>query len=305
MNRRLSPLLVLIASLALVALWTEIGRPLDPEATLQILFLDVGQGDAVFIRSPEGRTVLIDGGRPARLVADTLDDLGVTQLDLVIASHADADHIGGLIEAVTRFRPRYFMDNGVPHTTQTYRRLLEAVDAAGSQYLEASERQLTLDTLTLQILPPTGPPGDQNENSVGVVLLFGTFRAAFLGDATTRSQQRWLARYPDYLSDLDLYKAAHHGARTGDTPEVMAVLRPAIVVISVGADNPYGHPTRQALDSYASVGARIYRTDEQGHVSVLVEPSGQVTILTGALPAQQGYWARVWARFVGLVQALF
>jgi len=296
--------LLLLAILGLGLLWAELGRPIDPDTSLQVIFLDVGQGDAVYIRSPEGHTVLIDGGRPARLVAGYLDDLGVTQLDLVIASHADADHIGGLVEAIARFRPRFFMDNGVPHTTQTYQRLLEAVDTAGSQYLEATERRLELGALTLQILPPPHFNDDQNDNSIGVVLSYGDFRAAFLGDATTRTQRHWLRHYQAHLADLDLYKAAHHGARTGDTPEIMAALRPAMVVISVGANNTYGHPTRQALESYASVGALIYRTDRQGHVSVVVEPDGNVTTLTGALSAQQARWALALER-LGDLLALF
>lgn len=292
------PLLVI---LGLVALWAELSRPVDVNNSLQIIFLDVGQGDAVYLRSPEGQTVLIDGGRPARLVADYLDELGVTQLDLVIASHADADHIGGLVEVMTRLRPRFFMDNGVPHTTQTYQRLLEAVDASGSQYLEASERRLELGPLTLQILPPPRFNDDQNDNSVGVVLSYGEFRAAFLGDATLRTQRHWLSRYQAHLADLDLYKAAHHGARTGDTPEIMAALRPAMVAISVGEGNTYGHPTRQALESYASVGARIYRTDQQGHLSIIVEPGGSVTTLTGAFPAQQTPWALMLERLSDLL----
>jgi len=296
--------LLLLVILGLGLLWSELSRPIDPDASLQIIFLDVGQGDAVYLRSPEGRTVLIDGGRPTRLVAGYLDDLGVAQLDLVIASHADADHIGGLVEAIARFRPRFFMDNGVPHTTQTYQRLLESVDTAGSQYLEATERQLELGTLTLQILPPPRFNDDQNDNSIGVVLSYGDFRAAFLGDATTRTQRYWLSHYQAHLIDLDLYKAAHHGARTGDTPEIMATLRPTKVVISVGANNTYGHPARQALESYASVGARIYRTDLQGHVSVVVESGGNAITLTGAFPTQQAPWARAVKRLSDLL-ALF
>jgi competence protein ComEC len=100
--------------------------------SLEVHFIDVGQGDSILIRSPSGQNVLVDGGRRDDNALAYLQSVGVASLDLVIASHADADHIGGLEEVVRYYRPRFFMDNGIPHTTQTYFGLLEAVQEAGS-----------------------------------------------------------------------------------------------------------------------------------------------------------------------------
>jgi beta-lactamase superfamily II metal-dependent hydrolase len=256
-----------------------------PEMPLQIVFLDVGQGDAALIRSPEGGLVLIDGGRSGSLVSDYLQELGVTRLDLVIASHADLDHIGGLAEAVRAFAPRYYLDNGVPHSTQAYARLLEAVEEADATYLEAERRTITLGSVALHILPPPRENQDQNDNSVGAVLAYGDFRAVFSGDATTRTQAWWLGRFGEALAGVQLYKAAHHGSSTGDGPGFMRALSPELVVISVGESNSYGHPSPEALASYEAAGARVYRTDRQGHVTLTVTPGGDWEVATGALPS--------------------
>ena len=125
-------------------------------AQLELVSFDVGQGNAVLIRSPSGQNVLYDGGRRDEEVLEYLQAMGVQNLNLVIASHPDADHIGGLEVVVRYYQPRFFMDNGVSHTTQTYRELLEAVEGAGSQVLEPTGQRLGLGEASLQILPP--PP---------------------------------------------------------------------------------------------------------------------------------------------------
>lgn len=246
------------------------------EATLQVVFLDVGQGDAIFIRAPEGQTALIDGGESGAAIADYLSTLGVTQLDLMVASHAHFDHIGGLIDTVAAYPPKTFMDNGIPHTSQAYQDLLRAVDEAGSTYLEASERSISLGSVTLRVLPPPHESDEQNENSVGIYLSYGDFEALLLGDATSEEQAWWLARYPDLLSEVEVYKASHHGSRTGDEATFLRTLSPEVVVISAGLDNSYGHPHQEALSSYHAVDASIYRTDQLGSITISVPKTGMV-----------------------------
>ena len=123
---------------------------------LRIAFLDVGQGDAVLIESPSGQAVLYDGGPAAETALRYLEQRGVDTLDLVVASHNHADHIGGLAAVLRRYRPRFYLDNGVPATTQTYRRVLQAVEAAGSQLLEPTSRRINLGDVVLHVLPPPG-----------------------------------------------------------------------------------------------------------------------------------------------------
>lgn len=251
------------------------------EQELELHFIDVGQGDAVLIRSPSGQTVLYDGGRGSRDALRYLRSVGVTSLDLVIASHADADHIGGLEAVVRAYRPRFYMDNGLAATTQTYERLLVAVQEAGSQLLEPSGQRLTLGEVTLQVLPPAGIEAmGRNDNSVGLVIEYGRFRAALTGDAEAAAFDWWARNTPDLLQEVDVYKGSHHGSENGDTPLSMSRFRPEVVVISVGLGNPFGHPSESALRLYRAVGARVVRTDRQGTVLVRAEPDGAYTIAT-------------------------
>lgn len=246
---------------------------------LELHFIDVGQGDSVLIRSPSGQNVLVDGGRRDDDALAYLQSVGVESLDLVVASHADADHIGGLEEVVRYYRPRFHLDNGIPHTTQTYSGLLEAVQTAGSQLIDPTDRRIGLGDAALQVVPP---PGDEsmgnNDNSVGVIVSYGAFDAALTGDAEQPEFGWWQQNVPHLLRPVEVYKAAHHGSPNGDSPESMAAFRPGAVIISVGADNDYGHPSAEALALYEGVGADVYRTDLSGTVIITASSSGDYTV---------------------------
>ena len=246
---------------------------------LTLSFIDVGQGDAVLIRSPSGQNVLYDGGRPAEEVLGYLQSVGVTTLDLVIASHADADHIGGLEEVVRAYKPRLFMDNGLPHDTQTYRGLLTAVRDAGSQVVPPTARRIGLGDASLQVIPPPDDASlSSNDHSVGIIVTYGKFRAALTGDAEVPEFRWWLENVSELLEPVDVYKAAHHGSPNGDSEESMATFKPKTVVISVGKDNAYGHPSEAALALYKGVGAEVYRTDQSGTVQVTAAQSGSYQV---------------------------
>ena len=256
-------------------------------AQLEIHFIDVGQGDSVFIRAPSGQSLLYDGGRKEDIPLEYLRSLGVQQVDLVIASHPDADHIAGLIPVVEAYRPRFYLDNGIPHSTQTYARLLEAVESAGSQLLEPTARTIGLGEASVQVLPPPGLSSfDNNNNSVGLVVTYGDFKVALTGDAEAEEFNWWAQNTPGLLEDVDVYKASHHGSDNGDTPLSMQEFQPEVVVISVGADNSYGHPAGSALRLYNAVGATIYRTDQQGNVTVTANQDGTYQVSTAG-PTQQ------------------
>lgn len=266
-----------LLALAVLALGTSQAAPLT------IRFLDVGQGDAILITSPEGKSVLYDGGRSEARMQTLLRQYGVQSLDLVAASHGDADHITGLIPAVTLYKPRLFLNNGIAATTQTWQKLITAAQKAGTQGLLARDQQvINLGSVKLTVLaPPPGMPRDeQNVNSVGLLVQYGTFRALLTGDSETPQTAAWLRKYPaSFLGPVDVYKSIHHGAANGDTAAWLAAVRPRNVVVSVGPNN-YGHPTPSALNLYRTVGATVYRTDQQGTVTVTVQPGGKYAITT-------------------------
>ena len=241
---------------------------------LEIHFIDVGQGDAVLIRSPGGQNVLYDGGRPAGSVLHYLREQGVPTLDLVIASHADADHIGGLAAVVETYRPRFFMDNGIEHTTATYLELLGAVGKAGSAYLEPSARTIGLGEARLHVLPTLGDAAaGQNANSIGIVVEYGDFRALLAGDADERAFRGWYEEWPELLENVQVYKASHHGSLNGDTRWTLRRLAPHTIVVSVGAGNTYGHPAAEVHRLYEEVALAILRTDLHGHIVVQAQPT--------------------------------
>jgi len=241
---------------------------------LWIHVLDVGQGDAILIEEPQGRRVLLDAGPSARVV-DLLRELCVDTLDLFVTSHNHADHIGGAAAVLEAFPVRFYLDNGVPHTTVTYQRTLEALARRDVPLLEAERRSLEVGAITLEIFPP---PGDlelgHNANSLGVRLHMGDFAALFAGDAEEPLWGFWMDRFPEAFSPVDLLKGSHHGSRNGDVEGVLAQLRPPHVVISAGRGNSYGHPHAEALARYRAVGAQIHTTAESGSLHLRVSSEG-------------------------------
>ena len=249
-----------------------------PQATLQVTFLDVGQGDAVLIRAPEGQTALVDAGRSD--IVPVLREMGVERIDLLVATHPDADHIGGMARAIESIPVRFYMDNGDPHTTATYRRLIAALEARPEiTYLEATPRSIALGSATIEVLPllPRGT-ADRNNRSVALVVRFGSFTALLSGDSEVQ-QLTHLTRM-GAVPALTLLKAPHHGSDDAFTWDFLRAASPELVVISVGR-NGYGHPRPEALQAYAATAGRTLRTDLSGHVQVLGYENGAHAVVSG------------------------
>jgi len=262
-----------------IVLLLALAAPLRAQADLEIHFLDVGQGDATLVREG-GKAVLIDAGEYPS-IGRKLRSLGVDSLSLAIASHNHVDHIGGFESVLSSFPVRYYMDNGFPATTRTQQRVLELVRDGDITYLNATRRTVALGDAVLQILPP--PPVDdenQNDHSVVVIVERGTFRALLSGDSEKPEIRALLTE--DSLPHVDVLKAAHHGSRNGLTPRWLTTLKPAVVVISVGQGNPYGHPDPIAVELYRAVAGRVFRTDQDGAVTIFVNKTGCYRVTTEA-----------------------
>ena len=247
-----------------------------PAQQLQIHFLDVGQGDAALIVTPRGRVVLIDAGSARSGVAEILQANHMDTLDLAIASHNHADHIGGIADVLASAVVRFYMDNGIPSTTATYRRTLRTVEARGVQYLQATSRTITVDSVRFRVVPPRPGVGDQNNSSVGIVVQYGQFRALFTGDSELGELEYWLQH--DSIPHVQVLKVAHHGSENGTSEDWVAATRPLVAVVSVGARNSYGHPAASALALWSAVAKRVYRTDRDGGIEVEADSTGQFSV---------------------------
>jgi competence protein ComEC len=154
--------LALCLCLLLTAAWAQ---------ELELHFIDVGQGDSVLVRAPGGKNVLYDGGRSASTALEYLQALGVTSLDVVVASHADADHIGGLPAVLRAYRPRFYVESPVGADSLTFLDLEDAVNESVGQVIDPVDRRLLLGDVSLQTLPPPNDPAlGRNSNSVGIIV---------------------------------------------------------------------------------------------------------------------------------------
>jgi competence protein ComEC len=270
-----------------LALWPWV-RPGD--GNLRVTFLDVGQGDAILVEVPEGPRLLVDGG-PAgpqrldvgeRVLAPFLWNLPAARLDAVALTHPDSDHSGGLRAVLTRFRVREFWENGrwITGTEDT----LRAAERSGAcrRTLVAGQR-LWLGSALLTVLNPDGtrpldepPPSGQNEESLVLRLDWRGFSLLLTGDLGAPGEEQLLASHAP-LRALVL-KVGHHGSRYSSTEEFLGATQAAVAVISVGARNPFRHPTPEALGRLEAAGARIYRTDRDG--AVILETDGTTLSIT-------------------------
>jgi beta-lactamase superfamily II metal-dependent hydrolase len=237
-------------------------------------FINVGQGDSIFIDTSQN-DVLIDGGpEPAgRDVAQYLFHLNITRIDIVIATHPHEDHIGGLIVVMQEFDLRGYAiqtvyDSGFKADTQTYK---EYITLAQKRTLITAERGqgIQLDSTSLiTVLNPTQPPPfeDTNDNSVVVRLQVNTISFLFTGDAEKDAEQGILKAQLDVKSNI--LKIGHHGSSTSTSLDFLRAVKPEVAVISVGKDNRYGHPDQNTLARLTAEGVEVCRTDLDGTITV-------------------------------------
>jgi competence ComEA-like helix-hairpin-helix protein len=240
---------------------------------LEVDILDVGQGDAIFIRSPQGKTVLIDGGtgRKGNIVA-MLKARNVESLNLMVATHPHADHIGGLDEVLEAIPVKAYLDSGMSHTTRTYAKVMELVERKEIKYIEGKAgRVLRLDDgIELTILHPQdtllrNSRSDLNSNSVVIRMTHKDNCFLFTGDAEEPTEDALVRKG---LEPCNVLKVAHHGSNHSSTKHFLDAVQPDIALISLGAGNRYGHPGEESMARLKDTGAQIYRTDLMGTIKL-------------------------------------
>lgn len=235
-----------------------------------VYYLDVGQGDSELIRLKSGETILIDAGTPdtADSLCDRLQKLGVSKIDILIATHPHADHIGGMAKVVDRFAvgeiymPR-IPDKQVP-TTSTYEKLLTAIDRKGLKITAGKAGMTVLNSggEKLEFLAPNSSKyNDLNSYSIVAMLTCGEKRFLFMGDAQTDSEKEILKNGSNLKCDV--LKCGHHGSATSTGAAFLKTADPQSAVISCGQNNDYGHPDEKIVARLQKAGVTLYRTDRQ------------------------------------------
>jgi len=274
--------LLLTATLLFYIAWQE-----ENKGILTVAFLNVGQGDAIFIEAPSGNQVLIDGG-PSKAVLRELSKVMPfydRSIDVVLATHADQDHVGGLPDVLNKYKVNIFMETGVPGESSSYKELEKIVDPAfatpfaqgygGSKKATAgwpkrilARRGMEIDLgggAILQILFPDRDPSGMETNTSSIVarLVYGENEFLLTGDSP-QAIENYLVSLGGLTSDI--LKAGHHGSKTSTGVAFISAVSPEYVVISAGKDNRYGHPNQEVLDTITGFGAQILRTDQSGRI---------------------------------------
>lgn len=266
---------VAFASTVLVVASLKDAFALDDCVCLTVHFLDVGQGDAAALRTPHGRWIVIDGGpripgddAGRRVVVPFLRRHGVDRLAVVVATHGDADHLGGLPAVVDAFDPEVVLEPGEPLGRPLYLEFLATVEASGARWHAArAGDRIELDGVVLQVLSPDSVwlrlPIDVNEHGVVLLVTYGDERLLFQADAGLPVEAYLAGR----VGRVELLKVGHHGSRSATSDAWLDELAPREAVISVGRRNRYGHPTAEVLGRLAQHGITVLRTDERGTIT--------------------------------------
>lgn len=270
-----------------------------PDGKLRIVFCDVGQGDAAYVRFPDGRDMLVDGGPNDRVLGCLGNHMPFwdRHIDIVLMTHPQKDHMQGLISVFERFDVDYFVRSDIDNTTEGYAKLTEVVGRkkVPVRYAVQGER-IDIGDTSLAMLWPSGEQiakgksarrpltdlqgealqknvlgssavGDLNDYSLVFSLRYGSFDAVFTGDADSRIESRYVGMK---LSGdpIEVLKVPHHGSKTGMTSTFIEWIRPQLAVISVGK-NSYGHPAETTLQLLSREQVRVLRTDQEGDILVV------------------------------------
>jgi len=270
-----------------------------PDGGIHVIVLDVGQGDSILLEGDRGGRILVDGGPDPNLLMTDLDryiPAWDRRLDAIVLTHPHDDHVSGLVAVVARYQVGRAFESGWPADTPAYRAWKAALEVRGLQ----PERLKTGDTMTLDdavlhvLWPDDGTirprfldqtaASNRQANDASIVLLgeYEGRRFLLTGDAEDDVDPILLGRG---LPAVDVLKVAHHGSATASSDAFLAAVRPAVAVISVGANNTYGHPNGGTVGRLRDHSSRVVRTDQEGTVEVTLD--GTAVTMTSSRVAPQ------------------
>lgn len=256
---------------------------------LHVVFCDVGQGDAIFVRTPQGSDILIDGG-PDDSVLNCLGKhmpFWDRTLELVILTHPHADHFMGFFSVLKNYKIKSFATEELMNTTTGFASLMDKIKSQKIpiQFVLAGDKFILRNKVILEIVGPTkefveqtspgGTIGESSEfASLETLITYGKFSALLTGDSQVAELEQGVRVKREGLSNLSVLQVPHHGSRFGLTQKILDVLNPELAVISVGKNNKYGHPTAFILDLLKSANIKTLRTDQNGEVEIVSDGRG-------------------------------
>jgi competence protein ComEC len=276
-------LFLLLLFLNVSCAWALIFPDRREGGVLRLHCIDVGQGDALLVEFPEGKTMLIDGGprsgpydAGALTVGPYLKRRGITRIDLLLVTHPHDDHIGGISFLLRHFEVGKVIDSGQPLRSEIYASYLKASSDRSSPRKggEAGELLSEFPSARLYLLAPgkgfTDPdtshrPPNLNNTSLVVKLQYGTTSFLLAGDAEEDAEAVMVDRFGEFLKS-DVLKSGHHGSITGSSARFLDVVRPSVVIVSVGRNNKFRHPSQEVIGRYQFIHAEVMRTDREGAV---------------------------------------
>ncbi|MGE5392054.1 MAG: MBL fold metallo-hydrolase [Deltaproteobacteria bacterium] len=256
-------------------------EPTDDPGSLQVHFIDVGQGDAILVVAPGGQAMLVDGGdgEYGQTVVDYLNSQGIKRLAVLVATHPHADHTGGLPAVLDRFPvDRVYMPR-VTNNTDQFAGFLTAIKRQGLKINTARAGiKIPFPGAEAVFLAPNSQ-GYENLNDYGAVIKISYIKTSFLltGDASEVSEGEMLAS--GMALKCNVLKVGHHGSSSATIPEFVQAVSPQYAVIMCGAGNDYGHPHRETLEAISQVGAKVYRTDLAGNI-VMESDGDEIEVTT-------------------------
>lgn len=240
---------------------------------LYVHFIDVGQADCALIKVGDC-DILIDGGNVAdgADVVNYLNRQGVDDLELVIATHAHEDHAGGLTSVLNKFIAENVWVTTGYYSSSAYTNFINAIGNQGLPvYIPSVGETYTYEDLTVTLLGPVEEYDDTNDTSLVVKVTYGDQSFLFTGDMESDAEADLIASGADLSANV--LKVGHHGSYTSSSAAFLEAVQPTYGVISVGTDNDYGHPHKEAMDRFAAAGMTLYRTDLMGSVVIATDGS--------------------------------
>lgn len=240
----------------------------SPATTLPVHFIDVGQGDSILVDL--GQTeLLIDGGDRSPGVVNYLSSYVDGPLEVMVATHPHADHIGGLIAVLAAFQVQQIWHNGEETDSSTYSQFMSAVQTEGAQvYIGKRGDSIITGSLTFVVLNPRTLVGTVNNNSIVLSLSYAQIDFLFMADAEKEAEGAMLVAADMSVPDVEILKVGHHGSGTASSKDFLAATSSDVAFYMAGTGNRYGHPHQETLAALTQIGAKVYGTDVNGTITV-------------------------------------